>query len=85
MDVGQFHPRSEFDEYNGWRGWFFNPFAWQFLFAIGIAAGALPSYTGTLPRSPRLEGRLLGLYRSRPAGRVAMGGCGISSRSLRPL
>lgn len=35
-------------------GWFFNPFAWQFLFAIGAAAALAYKRGGGLPRSPWL-------------------------------
>ena len=37
------------------QGWFFNPFAWQFLFVIG-AATVMEARAGSLPKSPRLEG-----------------------------
>lgn len=33
------------------QGWFFNPFAWQFLFVIGVAAAYLQRHGGTLPRN----------------------------------
>src|SRR5690606_15641894 len=36
-------------------GWFFNPFAWQLLFTIGVLAGdRLGTGRGALPRSPWL-------------------------------
>jgi hypothetical protein len=38
-------------------GWYFNPFAWQFLFALGAAAAVLTSRRGgDLPRIPWLVG-----------------------------
>ena len=37
-------------------GWFFNPFAWQFLFALGAAAALCAKHGKTLPRSPWLVG-----------------------------
>jgi len=33
------------------QGWFFNPFAWQFLFAIGVAAAYWQRHGRTLPRN----------------------------------
>lgn len=38
----------------GQGGWFLNPFAWQFLMAIGIAAGLSLKRTGTVPVLPPL-------------------------------
>ena len=35
--------------YPGQGGWFFNPFTWQFLFAIGFAAGAVARGGAPLP------------------------------------
>jgi hypothetical protein len=37
--------------YPAGEGWFFNPFAWQFLFIVGATAGH--AYTGGLPALPR--------------------------------
>ncbi|HUN50621.1 MAG TPA: OpgC domain-containing protein [Candidatus Sulfotelmatobacter sp.] len=39
------------------RGWFFNPFAWQFLFVLGAwLAAAMAERGGGLPRLPSLAG-----------------------------
>jgi hypothetical protein len=39
------------------QGWYFNPFAWQFLFTLGVlGAMALRRYGGELPRRPILMG-----------------------------
>jgi hypothetical protein len=35
-------------------GWFFNPFAWQFLFALGAACSLYPSLHAGLPRHDRV-------------------------------
>ena len=35
-------------------GWFFNPFAWQLLFTVGVVAGVMYRRGGSLPRSPWL-------------------------------
>ena len=41
---------------NGAEGhWFFNPFAWQFLFAIGVVAGRAAKAGVTLPRARWLD------------------------------
>lgn len=43
------------------HGWYFNPFAWQFLFALGIVlAFRMVRHDGSLPRSPWLTAGALG-------------------------
>lgn len=50
------HPGLNFTDWLSGRGWFFNPFAWQFLFVLGVFGPvATAPYRGSLPRVPWLS------------------------------
>jgi hypothetical protein len=51
-----------FTTYPGGEGWFFNPFAWQFLFVIGAVAAAAPQCLGVATRWRPWLGTLAGAY-----------------------
>lgn len=45
------HPNLNFTNWLNGQGWFFNPFAWQFLFLIGaVGPKLLAQWNGSLPR-----------------------------------
>lgn len=50
------HPGLNFTDWLSGRGWFFNPFAWQFLFVLGVFGPvATAPFRGSLPRMPWLS------------------------------
>jgi hypothetical protein len=55
--IANFEPKFNLTNWLDGQGWFFNPFAWQFLFMIGaMAALVLAERRGSLPRLPWLAG-----------------------------
>ncbi len=59
-------------------GWYFDPFAWQFLFVIGISSAQLLRRAWRKPASPALAPRYsLGLSRLRANCSGALGGLGL--------